>query len=49
MKETTLTIRKSDKERFDEVAEDMFDGYSVPNRIVLNRLMDIYEQQRDEQ
>jgi hypothetical protein len=42
MKETTLTIRKSDKERFDEVAEEMFEGYDVPNRIVLNCLIDEY-------
>ena len=41
---TTLNLRKRDKDRFDEIAERMFDGYDVPQRVVLNRLMDSYEE-----
>ena len=45
MKETTITVRRSDKDRFDEIAENMFEGYDVPNRVILNYLMDGYEEE----
>jgi hypothetical protein len=44
---TTISIRRSDKDRFEEIAEQMF-GYDVPCRVVLNALMDCYEENNGE-
>jgi hypothetical protein len=46
---TTITLRQSDKDRFDKIAEQMSGGYDVPCRVTLNKLMDFYEEHGGEQ
>lgn len=47
-KKTTITLRQSDKQRFEKIAEQISGGYDVPCRVTLNKLMDCYEENNGE-